>query len=110
MEMSQAVVMDGEASGGGGGHAVIDGAEPVHACHKVAKDTSHGERQVYAPNPLGVGAEPWMHLRADRSGGLGRKHAHGAAAHRGKHGDGEEHDSQSAYPLRQRAPEEHGMV
>ena len=44
--MGQAVVVDGEAAGGGGGHAVIHRAEPVHARQEVADDTSQSEHQV----------------------------------------------------------------
>ena len=47
-----------------------------------------------------------MELRADGACGFGRKHFHRAAHKRRQDGGGEEHDAQTANPLRHAAPKE----
>ena len=110
VEVGDAVVVDGEAAGGGGGHGVVDGTEAVHACQRIADAAADGEHDVYPPDAHGGRAEPRMHLGADGASGFGREHLHRVAHHRGKDGDGEEDDSQTSDPLRERPPEEHGLM
>ena len=109
MEILGAVVVDGEAAGGRGGHGVVGGLEPVHADCPVRQGAACGEQHVDGPDPLGRGGESRVYLCAYGAGGLGGKHLHASSHERGDDGDGEEHDSQSAYPLCERAPEQDGV-
>ena len=109
MEIGGAGVVDGKAAGGGGGHGIVDGFEPVHAGSPEREHAADGEQHVDRPYPLGIGAETGVHLRTDGSGGFGGEHFD-VSAHEGReHGNGEEHDSQSAYPLHERAPEQNAV-
>ena len=50
-----------------------------------------------------------MQFRFDRSCSLGSKHLGLSSYKRWQQGDGEEHDSQTAYPLGERTPEEQSV-
>ena len=101
--------MCGEASRGGGGHRVVQAVEQSHTCQIIAHATTDGQEEVDAPNPLGLGAQTWVHSGADRAGGLSREHFHIAVSERWKNGNGEEDDTQAPNPLCHRAPEEQAM-
>ena len=87
-------------------HGIVEGVEPVHAAHLVAQYTCHGEYEVNYPYPLGTCAEARVELTLNRSGRLCCKHLERTADERRKYGDGEEHNSKTANPLRQRTPEQ----
>ena len=109
MEVACAGIVCGETTRSGGGHRIVHTVEESHASHIVANSTADGKQEIDAPNPLRCGAQPRVHLRTNRTGGLSREHFHITSNKGGDDGDGEEHDSQAANPLRHRTPKEQAM-
>ena len=98
-----------KTASGGGCHRVVDTVEKSHASCPERHCTGNGEHEIYAPYPLGTRGEPWVQLRLYRSCSLGCKHLHASSDYRRQHGNGEEHYSQSSYPLSHSAPEKYAM-
>ncbi len=109
MEVARASIVCRETTSGSGGHRIVHTVEESHASHIVTNSTADGKHEIDAPNPLRRGAQPRVHLRTNRTGGLSREHFHITSNKGGDDGDGEEHDSQAANPLRHRAPEKQAM-
>ena len=104
-----AVVVGGKSARGRAAHSIVETVEPAHAKGHERQYASEGEQEVDGPNPLGAGAQSWMELRADGACSFGRKHFHRAAHKRRQDGGGEEHDAQTANPLRHAAPKEQAV-
>ena len=109
MEMLDTVVVDRVATRGCRRHSVVDALEPVHAKEHEAGHAAKGNEQIDEPNPFGTRRKPWAELALDRSGSLSGKHFRAATDHLRQYGNGEEHDSQTAYPVGQRPPEQDAM-
>ena len=109
MEILRALVVNGKSACGCGRHGVVQCLKPIHACCKVSQSAGQGENHVDTPNPLGRGRESGVHLGLDGACGLCSKDFHTSSHQRGEDGDGEEHDSQSTYPLGHGSPEQYGV-
>ena len=102
-------IVSGETTCGSGRHRIVETVEDIHATEIIAHDASYGEYDVDTPYPLGTGGKARMQLGLDRTSRLGGKHLDLSSHKRWQQGDGEEHDTQSTYPLRQRTPEKQSM-
>ena len=90
-------------------HRIVETVEEIHSCHIVGGDAGDGEHQIDTPYPFGRSGKPGMQFRFDRSCCLGSKHLGLSSYKRWQQGDGEEHDSQTAYPLGERTPEKQSV-
>ena len=109
MVVSRGVAVGGKAACSGDGHRIVHAVENIHTAQIEHHAATDGQDQIDTPDPFGRGAEARVHLGTYRSRGLGGKHFHGSAYHGRKNGNGEEHDSQSANPLRHGTPEEQSV-
>ena len=104
-----AVVVGGKSARSRAAHGIVEAVKPAHAKGHERQGASEGEQEVDGPNPFGAGAQSWMELRTDGACGFGCKHLHRAAHKRRQDGSGEEHDTQTANPLRHAAPKEQAV-
>ena len=92
-------VVGGEASRCRCRHGIVETVEKSHSRYIIRQNAGDGEHEIDAPNPLCRCGDTWMQLGLDRACGFGGKHLGLSAYERWQQGDGEEHDTQSAYPL-----------
>lgn len=109
MEKRGTTVMCREPSCSCSGHRIVETVEEIHSCHVVGCDAGNGEHQIDTPYPFSRSGKPWMQFRFDRSCCLGSKHLGLSSYKRWQQGDGEEHDSQTAYPLGERTLEKQSV-
>ena len=101
--------MSGEPARGRGRHGIVGSIEPLHARSPERQSAGQRQQDIDAPNPLGRRRQPGVHLGAHGASSLGSEHLDTSAHERGKHGNGEEDDTQSANPLHERPPEQDAM-
>ena len=99
VEVARAGIVGGKASGGRDGHRIIGGIKQVHPENEEAGRAGHSEQQIDAPQGLGGGGQPRVHLALDWARGLGGEHLYRSADKGRDNGDGKEHDSQAPDPL-----------
>ena len=109
MEERCTAVVGGETTRSRSGHRIVETVEEIHSCHVIGGDAGDGEHQIDTPYPFCRGRESGMQLGLDRTRSLGGKHLGLSANERRQQGDGEEHDTQTAYPLGERSPEEQSV-
>ena len=90
-------------------HRIVETVEEIHSRHIVGYDAGDGEHQIDTPYPFCRSGKTGMKLGLDRTCSLGSKHLGLSSYKRWQQGDGEEHDSQTAYPLGERTPEEQSV-
>lgn len=106
---AEARLMGGEAARGEGGHGVVDGIEEGHAALHIEHGTE--ERQTDIDEPQGARSvldARMQFLEADACH-LGAEHLDGARFDARKHGQGEDHDAETAHPLGKTAPVENAV-
>ena len=109
VEVGHGLRVGGEAPGGDGGKAVIDGIEEGHAAEVVGEDAAAGDEKIDRPEPMGGGRDARMEFAHLQSGGFGREEFLLADAHGGEDGEGEKDDAHTANPVGEAAPEEDGV-
>ena len=101
--------MGRETSRSRSGHRIVETVEEIHSRHIVGYDAGDGEHQIDTPYPFCRSGKTGMKLGLDRTRSLGGKHLGLSSYKRWQQGDGEEHDSQTAYPLGERSPEQQSV-
>ena len=109
MEERGTAVVGRETTRSRSGHRIVETVEEIHSCHIIGCDAGDGEHEIDTPYPFCRSGEPGMQLGLDRPRSLGGKHLGLSSYKRWQQGDSEEHDSQTAYPLGERSPEQQSV-
>ena len=101
--------MGRESACGNGGHGIVDAVKPVHAQELETCEAGYAEGEEDGPDGFCRGGQLGVQLRLYRSCSLCCKDFYRTSHERGQYGYGEEHYSQTAYPLGEGTPEEYAM-
>ena len=109
MEMTHRVGVVGETSTGHGREGMTDGIEHRHTCHPIEHGIEHRQGEIDAPQTTGCLLNLGTKLIDLKAIGFGTENLGSTGTNHRQQCQREDHDTQTAQPLRETAPEKDGM-